>query len=107
MGPDFAALAVLSVATASLATFVSEAKVLSWLRLWVDRKWEWGGEMLRCGYCVGHWVALCLVLLSGLTLFEPLRVGYLLDVVLTTFSVAWIAAFQWAAFRWLLKAIGE
>jgi hypothetical protein len=83
----------LSLVTASVSFTVTETKLFKPMREWVRIKSVWGGDLVSCGYCFGHWVALALVIIYQPQLFQC---WYLLDLLLTALVVAWLAGFQWA-----------
>jgi hypothetical protein len=66
----------------------------------VKGKNSFGGELLSCGYCIGHWVAFALVAIYQLRLFHK---WWLLDYFLTALVVAWLGGFQWAFMCWLME----
>ena len=82
----------LSIVTASISFAVSETKLFKPFREWVRGRSEFFGDLLSCGYCLGHWVAFGLVVLRRLTLF---KVWWPLDYFLTALVIAWLSAFQW------------
>lgn len=93
-------IALLSLATASIAFGIAETKVLTAFRAWARRRNGWFGELVSCGYCLGHWIALALT-----TIYQPhaLSAWWALDIALTTLIIAWLAAFQWALLCRLLE----
>jgi len=94
----------LSLATASISFTIAEAKVCLPLREWAKRRSSLLGELLSCGYCVGHWVAFALVAIYRPKLFE---FWWLLDYFLTALVVAWLAAFQWILLCCLMAKTGK
>jgi len=95
---------LLSLANASLAFTLSETKVFAPLRAWLKVRAPFLGELVSCGYCLGHWIALVLVILYRPRLFHfwaPL------DYLLTTLVIAWLSAFQWATLSWLVTKAGK
>lgn len=97
-------LILLSLVTASVAFTLSEAKLFAGLREWVKGRSARVGKLVCCGYCLGHWVAFGLVAIYRPRLFEA---WWLLDYVLTALTIAWLAAFQWAALCWLMEKVGQ
>ena len=95
---------LLSVATASLAFTVTETALFAPLREWIKRRSRWLGKLFSCGYCLGWWIALMLVIL-----YQPrlLHRWWLLDYFLTAAVIAWLAAFQWIALCWLMDRVGK
>jgi hypothetical protein len=94
----------LSLVTASISFTVSEAKLFLPLREWFKRKLSYLGELISCGYCLGHWVAFALVAIYRPKLFE---FWWLLDYFLTALVIAWLAAFQWIVLCWLMEKAGK
>ena len=89
----------LSVVTASISFTVSETKLFKPFREWVRGRSEFFGDLLSCGYCLGHWVALALVVLCRLALF---KIWWPLDYFLTALVIAWLGAFQWVLMSLLM-----
>ena len=81
--------------TASISFTVSQAKLFLPLGGWAKRKISRSGELLSCGYCLGHWVSFGLVAVYRPRLFESWR---LFDYFLTALVIAWLSAFQWVFF---------
>jgi hypothetical protein len=96
--------ALLSLPTACIAFTVSETKVFAPLRDRAGGRSAWLGRLLSCGYCLGVWVSLGLVIVYRPLLFELWRP---LDYLLTALVVSWLAAFQWAALCWLIDRTGR
>jgi len=96
---------LVAVAVASISFTISETALFRPIREAVKRKQLWVGELLSCGFCLGHWVALGLVLAYRPRLFHSQWAG--LDYGLTVLCVAWAAAFQWILLVILFKAAGK
>lgn len=95
-------LIYLSFITASISFTVTETKLFVQVREWVKAKNTLLGELLSCGYCFGHWVALSLVLIYRVRLF---KLWWLVDYSLTAIIIAWLSAFQWVLMCWLMERI--
>ncbi len=95
---------LLSVVTASVAFSIAETKPFSSAREWLKRRSEFLGELMACGYCLGHWVALGLVAIYRPKLFNA---WWLLDYVITALVIAWLAALQWAVLCVLMEKAGK
>jgi hypothetical protein len=95
---------LLSFVTAAISFTVSEAKLLRPLREAVKRKSAIGGDLLCCGYCTGHWVALALVAIYQVRLFNS---WWLLDYALTVLVIAWLGGVQWALMCGLMARAGK
>lgn len=95
---------LLSLVTASVAFTLCETTLFAGLRDWVRGRSAWLGKLAGCGYCLGHWVALGLVVIYRPRLFQG---WWLLDYILTALAIAWLAAFQWAVLCWLVERAGK
>jgi hypothetical protein len=94
----------LSLVTASISFTVSETKIFKPLREWLKTKVAFLGELLSCGYCLGTWIALILVVLFRARLFES---WWPLDYLLTALFVSWLSAFQWGVMCLLMQKTGK
>lgn len=54
----------LGLATSTVSVTVAQSRLFQPLRAWVSGVWPWMGELLSCPYCLGHWVAAILLLLT-------------------------------------------
>ncbi|WP_096893388.1 DUF1360 domain-containing protein [Candidatus Scalindua japonica] len=90
----------LSFVTASISFTITETKVFKSLREWAKSKNAFFGELISCGYCLGHWIAFGLVAIYQPKLFE---LWHILDCFLTALVIAWLAAFQWVLMCWFMK----
>jgi hypothetical protein len=91
---------IYSLVIASISFTVSEASIFSKLRTKVKFRSKFFGKLICCGYCLGHWLSACAVIIFKINL-EPL--GYFL----TIFALAWVAGFQWALMGVLWKIAGK
>jgi hypothetical protein len=94
---------LLSVVTASISYTLAETKLFKPLREWALKKGRWG-ELLSCGYCLGHWVAFALVAVYQPKLFD---VWWPLDYFLTALVIAWLSGFQWVVMCILMGKAGK
>lgn len=94
----------LSAANASIAFTVAESKLFGTFRDWTRARSPFLGELVACGYCLGHWTALGLVAVYQPRLFHAWGP---LDYLLTVLVLAWLSAFQWAALCWLCDQAGK
>lgn len=97
-------LLLLSVVVASVSFTVAEARLFSPARRWFQAKAPLLGELLSCGYCLSHWVALILVVVFRP---RPTVSWWLLDYFFAVLILAWIGSFQWAMMCWLLDKAGK
>lgn len=95
---------LLSLVTASISFTVSEGAISAGLRDLLNTYNPWIGKLVRCGYCLGHWVAFGLVAIYHPRLFHA---WWLLDYFLTALVIAWFAGFQWAIMCWLMDKAGK
>ncbi|MCI5224479.1 MAG: DUF1360 domain-containing protein [Candidatus Electrothrix sp. AR4] len=95
---------LLSLVTASISFTVSEAKLFKPFRAWMKAKNAFMGELVSCGYCLGHWVAMALVLIYQVNLFSAWPP---LDYFLTALVIAWLSGFQWVLMCWLMERAGK
>jgi hypothetical protein len=94
----------LSLVTASMSFTITETKIFAPLRLWMKSRSRFFGDLLSCGYCLGHWIALILVILFKPTLFQT---WWLLDYFFVILIIAWVAGFQWALMCLVMKTAGK
>lgn len=78
-------LILYSCSIAAAAYFLSESKAASFLR-------ERIGGPLKCGYCLAHWLAIPVIIHSG---------------ILMGLAAAWLAALQWAAMTTMMRISGR
>ena len=95
---------MLSLVTASVSFTVSEARLFKPLREWIKNRSSLAGELVACGYCLGHWIAFGLVAIYRPRLFQS---WWLLDYFLTALVIAWIAGIQWALMCWFMEKAGK
>lgn len=103
-GDLIASIAGLSLATACISFSISEMKLFLPVRESVKRFSQPIGELLSCGYCLGHWVSAILVCTVLPQVFPTF---WLIDKALSTFIVAWLAAFQWIIMCLLMDRAGK
>jgi len=92
----------LSTATAAISFLVTQSSLFGGFRDWVGKRSKCLHELLTCYYCLGHWVAVALVIAFRARLFglHPLAI----DFILTILVVAWLAALQCVVMDALWKA---
>ena len=102
---QFLLLAVmLSVVTASLSYTITETKIFEPFRKWLREKNEFMGKLVSCGYCMGHWIALVLVVFFEVKIFHS---WWLFDYFLSIVVIAWLAGFQWVLMCFLMDKAGK
>jgi len=94
----------LSFVTASISFTVTETKVFEPLREWMKKRSRFLGNLLSCGYCLGHWIAFALVAVYKPKLFES---WWLPDYFLTALVIAWFGGLQWALMCRLMEKAGK
>ncbi|MBM3883023.1 MAG: DUF1360 domain-containing protein [Verrucomicrobia bacterium] len=95
---------LLSSVTASLSFTVSETRVFRGMRERLMARSPLLGELVSCGYCLGHWLAWALTAVYQPRLFHA---WWPLDYLLTGLVIAWLSAFQWAVLCWLMQKSGK
>lgn len=103
-GEEIGRALLLSLVTACIAFTVSETALFAPWRERLRARRPWLGKLVSCGYCLGCWIAFGVTAIYRPRLFvawEPL------DLLLTAFAIAWLAAFQWALLSWLLAQTGK
>ena len=97
-------VALLSAVTASISYTISETKNFEPFRLWLREMNKFTGKLFSCGYCMGHWIALILVVFFQVKIFHT---WWLFDYFLTIIVIAWLAAFQWVLMCLLVEKAGR
>lgn len=95
---------LLSIVTASISFTMTETKLFKPVRVWLKGKNGFMGELFSCGYCIGHWIAVTLVLIYRVQIFN---VWSPLDYFLTILVIAWLSGFQWILMCWLMEKAGK
>jgi hypothetical protein len=94
----------LSLVTASMPFTVTETRLFLPLREWLKQKSVWAGNLSSRGYCLGHWIAFCLVAIYQPRLFQS---WWLLDYFLTALAIGWLAAIHWIVIFVLMEKTGK
>ncbi len=95
----------LSFANASVAFTITETKLFRRCREWVKERSRWAGELVSCGYCLGHWSGFALTLIYRPQVFR--HSWSPLSLALTAIAIAWLSAFQWIVLCWLMQKVGK
>jgi hypothetical protein len=93
-----------SLPNAAIAFTVAETKIFAPFRNWTKQKSAFFGELVSCGYCLGHWTAFAIVAIYRPRLFD---LWSPLDFFLTAVTLAWLSAFQWILLCWLMHKAGK
>ncbi len=94
----------LSMANASIAFTVTEARLFRGFREWIKNRSSFLGDLCSCGYCLGHWSAFALVAIYQPRLFAG---WWPLDYFLTALVIAWLSGLQWALLCCLMQHSGK
>ena len=76
---------------ASISFFVSHSQLLEKLRNRIWKKSNFFSDLVDCCYCLGHWVALVVLLVFPVRLFG---IFWPADYLLTWLVISWIAGLQ-------------
>ncbi len=79
----------LASANAAMAFLVAESKLFRPVRERVEAASRFFGDLVSCGYCLGHWMAFLLVGVYHARLFEW---WWPLDYLLMALVMAWLSA---------------
>jgi len=82
----------LALATAAVSVTVAKSHAFEPLRKWTEitfATWPMIGKLVRCPYCISHWVAFILALVCSPQLVDG---GWLVNLLVTTFAVVSLAA---------------
>lgn len=90
--PDCLIKAVLlSIVVASISFFATHSQLCGPLRAWLLKRSTFFGMLVECPYCLGHWVAVALILAFPVRLFG---ISWLADYLLTWQVISWMAGLQ-------------
>ncbi len=90
--------------TASISFTVTESKLFESFRNFVKRKNNFLGELVSCGYCLGHWIAFGIVIMYNFNIFNN---GLFIDYFFTGLIIAWLSAIQWLLMYMLMERVGK
>lgn len=85
-------LLYLALATAAFSTTVAKSHAFEPMRVWLENRltgWPTVAKLVRCPYCVSHWVALVLALVCQPQLVAG---GIAVNVIVATFATIAAAA---------------
>lgn len=85
-----------------MAFIISDSRAGDGLRDFLDRRSRTLGELARCGFCTGVWIALAATIFGNATT----DINYA-SFVVHWLALAWLAGMQWAAMNALLTAAGK
>lgn len=101
---DLLQILLLSMVCACASFTVAETAVFRPFREAVLRRSAWLGKLVCCGYCLGCWIALGLVIAYRPRAFHAHAP---LDYLATSALVAWLSAFQWLSLVLMLQKSGK
>jgi len=82
---------LLSMVVASVSFFISHTQLLEKKRKQIWWRNKFIPELLSCSYCLGHWVAVVVLLIVPVKLFG---IFWPLDYIMTWLIISWIAGLQ-------------
>lgn len=86
---ELAGAVVLAFATSAIAMSFTQGSMFEPLRNWITRKNALLGELSRCFFCLGHWIAF-----AGVAVYRPrpLQLWWPADLVVAAFVVIALAS---------------
>lgn len=82
---------LLSVVVASISFFVSHTQLLEKHRKQLWQRSAFFGTLIDCCYCLGHWIAVVMLVVFPIRLFG---IFWPADYILTWLVISWVAGFQ-------------
>jgi len=82
---------LLSMVVASISFFITHTQLLEKQRKALWQKSDFIAGLLDCCYCLGHWVAVVVLVFFPVRLFG---IFWPMDYILTWLVISWIAGFQ-------------
>lgn len=82
---------LLSMVVASISFFVSHTQLLENQRNWIFKHSKFFGILIECCYCLGHWIAVVVLVIFPLRLFDA---SWPTDYIMTWLVISWIAGVQ-------------
>jgi hypothetical protein len=85
---EFAATAVLALATSAISMSFTQGSMFEPLRSWIARQNALLGELARCFFCLSHWIAF-----AGVAVYQPrpVQIWWLADLAVAAFVVIALA----------------
>ncbi len=97
-------LILISIVTASISFTITESKLFELFRNFIRRKNSFFGELVSCGYCLGHWVAFAIVIMYDFNVFNNIL---FIDYFFTGLIIAWLSAIQLLFMYLLMNKAGK
>ena len=91
---------LLSMVCACISYTITESYLFKSFRDHAKVDSVWYGKLVSCAYCLGHWIALVLVSICRVNVFEY---SWIIGVPLTIFLIAWLSGFQCVIFCILVE----
>lgn len=82
---------MLAVAAGGMSTTIAKASLFADLRLAIEKHSYYGGLLVRCPYCVAHWLVF-----GGVVVYQPRLIrgsSSFVDVIVTGFAIVTAATF--------------
>ena len=76
---------------ASISFFISHSQLLKKFRPWIWHRSDFFGTLLDCCYCLGHWIAIAVLIIFPVRLFGIFLPA---DYLLTWLAISWLAGLQ-------------
>lgn len=92
---------LLSMIVASISFFISHTQLLKKLRKWLWDHAMFFGMLMDCSYCVGHWVAVIVLIIFPVKLCVLFGMDSPADYFFTWLVISWLAGLQSLAASWL------
>jgi len=90
--PDCIIRAVLlSMVVTSISFFITHSQLLEKHRKKLWQRSEFFGMLIDCSYCLGHWIAVPLLIMFPMRLFD---IFWPADYVMTWLVISWMAGVQ-------------
>ena len=82
---------LLSMVVASISFFITHTQLLEKQRKFLWQKSDFVAGLLDCCYCLGHWVAIVVLVIFPVRLFG---IVWPADYILTWLVISWMAGLQ-------------
>lgn len=82
---------LLSMVVASISFFITHTQLLEKQRKFLWQKSDFIAGLLDCSYCLGHWVAIVVLVIFPVRLFS---IAWPADYILTWLVISWMAGLQ-------------
>lgn len=101
-------LFLLSMCVSTISFTITKSRFFSPLRNWVFMRNERLGKLLRCTYCMSHWVAAFFVIL--LYIYSPVIMVtsvLFIDAIITIFAIIGLATMITGIMYFFIKILNE